>query len=187
VPFRWSLRFRLSLIITLLIAAVLVAFLWAVNQEGRRAVLQNGADRAMVAATQVANMLAQTTSRGFAELQHRAAEPGLSDFLASPSDALRARIEQRLKSLATQGQPALVVLSADGTRLLEVRNEPTAAGPPRRCRSYRANPRTRASARSSPRPASSIPTWWPRFTNPAPAKLAAVKPATPWAIWSCGV
>ena len=129
VPFRLSLRFRLSLIITLLIAAVLVAFLWAVNREVRRAVLENGGDRAMVAATQVADMLAQNTSRGFAELQRRAAEPGFSDFLASPSDTLRARLEQRLKPLAAPGQPPLAVLSADGTRLLDVRNERAAAGP----------------------------------------------------------
>lgn len=129
VPFRLSLRFRLSLIITLLIAAVLVAFLWAVNREVRRAVLANGSDRAMAAATQVAAMLAQNTSRGFAELQRRATEPGFSDFLASPSDTLRARLEQRLKPLAAPGQPPLAVLSADGTRLLEVRNERSAAGP----------------------------------------------------------
>ena len=76
VPFRLSLRFRLSLIITLLIAAVLVAFLWAANREVKRAVLQNGGDRAMVAATQVANMLAQNAARGFADSSIARPSPG---------------------------------------------------------------------------------------------------------------
>lgn len=80
VPFRLSLRFRLSLIITLLIAAVLVAFLWAVNREVRRAVLENGGDRAMAAATQVAAMLAQNTSRGFADSSVARPSPGSAIF-----------------------------------------------------------------------------------------------------------
>src|SRR5258706_14896493 len=116
-----SLRVRLPLLMTALVAGVLAVFLWAANREVERTVLRTGGERALVAATQLANVLGQSAGRGVTDVQHLAGDDHVGRFLLKPSDDLKAAVEERLRPLAVAGQPPIVLLSETGERILEVR------------------------------------------------------------------
>jgi PAS domain S-box-containing protein len=117
---RQSLRIRLPLVTTTLVAIVLALFLWAADRELERTALQSGSERALAAAVQLAQMLGQNAGRGWTELQRIAEDPTVRDGLRTPSDDLRARLRQRLQPIAIAGQPPIAVIDGEGRPVLQV-------------------------------------------------------------------
>jgi PAS domain S-box-containing protein len=127
-PSPWySLRFRLPLLTSLLIAGVLTTFLAVAYIQVERSLLQVGNARAQAASDQLATLLAQSAQQRLTDLQRAANNAAVRNYLRDPaSDATDAR--QRLSSLATAGQPAVELWTAAGERVLSVAGRPAAAG-----------------------------------------------------------
>jgi PAS domain S-box-containing protein len=121
-----SLRFRLPLAMTGLIAAVLFIFLWALNRQVERAVLFAGGERAQVAAVQLATVLAPGAVRGIAETQKVGLDQDVRSFFQDPAPALRPLVEQRLRStLAAAGQPpSITLMNSHGEPILTLETSP---------------------------------------------------------------
>jgi PAS domain S-box-containing protein len=117
---RWrSLRLRLPVLMSGLIALVLVAVFWAVNHEIEQMLLRAGSERAQAAADQLGAILAQGAARGTNEMRRIANDAEIRRFLTIPSaDATAAR--EVLTPLAVANQPSVELRTADGVRVLEV-------------------------------------------------------------------
>ena len=122
-----SLRLRLPLLISGLIAVSLLAFLSIAFVEVQRALLQAGATRALAASDQLASLLVQSTQQRAGELQRVARDPAVRAYLTRRDGAAADVARPRLQSLSSAGQPPTELWDADGARLLAV---PAAAGGP---------------------------------------------------------
>src|SRR5262245_8558239 len=120
VPLARSLRLRISLLTTALIALVIATFLAAINRELVRTTRRSGGERALTMSAQIANSLAQGGTRGLTELRRLSTHPDLVAFLSAPTDANAATVRERLQSLATPGQPPIVVMNERGEEILRV-------------------------------------------------------------------
>src|SRR5262245_30259109 len=126
-PFR-SLRVRLPLQMTTLIAVVLAAFLWTANRAITATVGRAGAERALVVATQLSNLLAQNATRGLTEMQRIAADDEIRRYVRSPAGDRAAVVERRLRPFAAAGQPPVLLLSDSGAPILEIAPASPATG-----------------------------------------------------------
>ena len=117
---RWrSLRLRLPLLMSSLIAVVLVVVFWAINREIEASLLRGGRERAQAAADQISAMVAQGAARGTNESRRLARDPAVRRYLSDPStDAAATR--DALTSLAAAGQPPVELRMADGGLVLDV-------------------------------------------------------------------
>ena len=114
-----SLRWRLPLLMTALVAAVLSTFVWAAHRTLRTTLLHEGEDRLQVASSQLAAIVARDEL--LATAQRNARAPVLASFLADPTDAeKRAAAERFLASIVAGASRRHAELwSLDGTRLAE--------------------------------------------------------------------
>src|SRR5581483_12170457 len=81
-PRAWlSLRLRVPLALSALVALVLAAFLWVAFREVEQALVQSGGARAQVAADQLASLLAQSAQQRVRDLQHAAANPDVRAYV----------------------------------------------------------------------------------------------------------
>src|SRR5689334_18380763 len=88
---RWrSLRWRLPVVMSGLIAAVVALSLWMTTRELGRVLLRTGGERAMAAADQVSAMMAQGATRGLNEMRRVAADDAVRRLLAGDGDAADA-------------------------------------------------------------------------------------------------
>jgi hypothetical protein len=117
---RRSFRLRLTVLVTALIAGVLVLLIWAANRGLDRIVLQSGQERAQGAATQLAAMLAQSTTRSLLDMQRLATDSAIGDYLTTPTEHGRNLVTDRLKALAVAAQPPVELLNATGEQILEI-------------------------------------------------------------------
>ena len=124
---RDSLRWRLPLLISLPIAAVLGVFLWLSYQGVRRTLVETAGTRATEAANQVAGMLAQSSQQRRTEMLRVAGDPAVREYLAHPGgDATAARA--RLATLALpNGVQRIELWTAAGERRLGLALPPDAA------------------------------------------------------------
>ena len=128
--FRYSLRRRLPLVTSALIAVMLTAFLWVAFREVESALLQAGSHRAQSAADQLVNLLAGSAELRVRDLRRVAREPAIVAYLQDPTDTVAPFARLQLESIAAQGQPAIELWHADGRRLLAVGAGPTVATRP---------------------------------------------------------
>ena len=117
---RHSLRVRLPLLISGLLAAVVTIFLWAAYREVEVTLLRAGGDRARGAADQVAGLLARPTQGAIEDLQRLAADADVRRYLQNPTDATRDVARARLAPLATSGVHAIELWNDAGSRLLDI-------------------------------------------------------------------
>ena len=118
---RWrSLRWRLPVFISGLMAAIVVLSLWATNRELERALLKTGGERAMAAADQVSALMAQATARGVNEVRRIAGDESLRRLLAKDADSDPEAVRRVLQPLAAAAQPPVELRAADGSLLLRV-------------------------------------------------------------------
>jgi signal transduction histidine kinase len=117
---RHSLRWRLPLLVSSLIAGVLAVFVWAAHREVERTLVSAGAERAQGAADQLATLLAQSARQRLAELRRVARDPQLARYLQNPADQTDVNVRACLATLDTPGRQVLALWSAAGDPLLVI-------------------------------------------------------------------
>lgn len=123
---RHSLRWRLPVLISALIALVVLTFLWAAYRTVETTLMRAGGERAQGAADQVASLL--DAQQAIAQLQRAATDAVLRDYLQSRTDASHEAALKRLNLLATSGPRTIGVWDDAGVRLLEISVPGAAAG-----------------------------------------------------------
>ncbi len=78
---RHSLRWRLPLIISSLVAGVIALFVWAAHREVQRTLIDAGVERAQAAADQLGTILSSSARQRLAEQRRLAADPLVARFL----------------------------------------------------------------------------------------------------------
>ncbi len=117
---RHSLRWRLPLMVSSLIACVLAVFVWAAHREVEQTLVSAGADRAQGAADQLAALLAQPAASQLLALRRVAADPALARFLRQPADETDLSARQRLTRLVTAGRQVIVLWNTAGDALVTI-------------------------------------------------------------------
>jgi two-component system cell cycle sensor histidine kinase/response regulator CckA len=130
---RDSLRWRLPVLVSALIAVVLAGFVWIAYREVERAAIQAAGERAQAAADQVSALLSPQFADRARDQQTAAADLRVRQFLQDPASGDRALVEQ---SLRLRGRGVVELWTSDGERLVEMASEPgfvmTARRPPTR-------------------------------------------------------
>jgi len=117
---RHSLRVRLPLLISALLAATVATFLWTAYREVEATLVRAGTGRAKGAAAQVANVLERSVQQGAENLRRVASDADVRRYLQDPTDDTREAARRRLASLAGAGPRRVELWNAAGTRVLEV-------------------------------------------------------------------
>jgi PAS domain S-box-containing protein len=118
VPARYSLRWRLPVLISGLIALVLATFLWAAYRRVEATLIRTAGERAQGAADQIASLLdGQRTTE---QLRQFSVDPALRHFLKLRTDDAREAARARLAALTGTAQRRIEVWDDAGARLLEV-------------------------------------------------------------------
>jgi len=111
-PARYSLRWRLPLIIAASLGVVIAGFLAVAYQEVRGKLLQAAGTRAQATADQLAGLFAQSTQQRLAELQRLSNHTTIRDLLAHPDDEHRDAARSHLTQVRT---PALQIVEVWNT------------------------------------------------------------------------
>jgi len=120
VAARHSLRVRLPLLISAILAAVVSTFLWAAYREVHATLVQAGGERARSVANQVANLIEQSSRAEVETLRRVAADADVRRYLRNPTDDTRGAARARLAPLTTNGPRRIGLWSAAGLRLLDI-------------------------------------------------------------------
>src|SRR5262245_1520480 len=113
-----SLRVRLPLFIAALIAAVLLAFVWAAHRTVESTLAQAGGERALGAAQRLADIL--NIGPALAQLRLAGADPVLRRALQAPSEDATAAASARLQA-APGNRPRIYEIWNDaGARVVSV-------------------------------------------------------------------
>ena len=123
---RHSLRWRLPLLISPLIAGVLAVFVWAAYREVEQTLVFAGAERAQSAADRLATMMAQPIGSRLFDLRRVAGDPALARYLESPADETDVTARTRMSTLVSNGHQVIVLWSATGEPLITI-TEPAEA------------------------------------------------------------
>jgi signal transduction histidine kinase len=136
---RYSLRWRLPLLVSSLIAGVLAVFVWAAYREVERTLVLAGSERAQGAADQLGTSLSEPTRSRMLALRSVASDPVLVPYLERPADETGVGVRARLTTLVTPGRQVVVLWNAAGKPLLTVTTPdeasdmaPTSPPPPSR-------------------------------------------------------
>ena len=117
---RHSLRWRLPLLVSSLIAGVLAVFVWAAYREVEQSFVSAGAERAQGAADQLGTLLAQPTRSRLLALRRVASDPLLARYLQHSADETDLSVRARLTTLVTEGRQVIVLWNAAGEPLVTV-------------------------------------------------------------------
>ncbi|MGH8637992.1 MAG: hypothetical protein ACREUZ_12735, partial [Burkholderiales bacterium] len=115
-----SLRWRLPLSISALIAVVLAAFLWAAYREVEATLVRAGGDRAQNAANQLANLLERSAQQALDELHRGAGHPDLQRYLLDQTDANREAARRLFSARPGAAARRVAVWDQAGSRVLDV-------------------------------------------------------------------
>ena len=123
-----SIRRRLPLLISALLAGVAVAFLWAAYRTVEKTLVRAGGDRAHAAGEELAGRLSAGTANALTQNQTLAKQPVLQQLLRNPTDEVHQAARNVLvPPTAKPGLRRVEVWSADGSLVLEIasgRDEP---------------------------------------------------------------
>jgi PAS domain S-box-containing protein len=115
-----SLRVRLPLLISALVAVFLTAFLWVAFRQVETALVDAGGARAQGAADQLATLLMQSGQQRLGDLQRAARSGAVRDYLRKPSDSRAIAARDRLASLTSAGQAVVEVWDSARQPLISV-------------------------------------------------------------------
>jgi PAS domain S-box-containing protein len=129
-----SLQWRLPLLISSLIFAVLTAFLLGAYREVKTTLVRAAGERARTAGTQIAGMLERSTDPGREQLRQVAANPEIRRYLRSNTQESQDGARAALTPLARGGPRRITLWSSSRALLLEIASpvSPTAATGPSR-------------------------------------------------------
>jgi PAS domain S-box-containing protein len=130
---RYSLRWRLPLLLATLIALILSAFLGVAVREVRANLLQTAGTRAQAIADQLAGLLTQSTQQRLTEFRRVARQPAVRRVLRNPTDEARESAKSSLATLTNNGPQVIEVWDNAGQCVVSLPLPPTAATvlPPR--------------------------------------------------------
>jgi signal transduction histidine kinase/ActR/RegA family two-component response regulator len=131
---RHSLRVRLPLLFSGLIAVIVATCLWVAYREVEATLVRAGGLRATAAADQLGSIFERSAQQSRESLRRIAADPDVGRYLREPSDGTRAAAQARLATLATANIRRVELWNEAGVRLLAVQapasgNEGTPALP----------------------------------------------------------
>src|SRR2546423_7929284 len=126
---RYSLRWRLPVLICLLIVVILATFVWVTFREVERNLVQTAGSRASGACDQLALLLAQSTQQRMADLHRAAGHAAVRDCLQRGSDEACQAARADLSWLAGTGQARIELWTAAGERRLSAGDPPAAQAP----------------------------------------------------------
>lgn len=129
LPRRYSLRWRLPLLVCGIITIVLASFLAVAYRRVETTLVAAGGARARNAAGQVANLLESSVERALGEMRRVADEPGVQQFLQNPTGGDRQAARTSLSSLAQGGGRRITLWEVEGHRLLEIDLPASGSGP----------------------------------------------------------
>jgi signal transduction histidine kinase len=117
-PASRSLRVRLPLLISALIACSLLIFLLLSRAQIQTALMRSGEARAQSVADQLGNLLAQGQQQRLTELRRIGRDPAVMEYLHHPDTADASKAKARLATLTTAAQPPVELWDTAGHRLL---------------------------------------------------------------------
>lgn len=124
---RQSLRLRVPLVLSLLIAALLGSFLWAAARGVEKTLVRAAGDRMTKAAAHVSQFIGGPQALG--PVERVASNPAVADFLEAPSEERRAVVDALLASARQGTSPRSGDLwNARGERVYHVASEPPPTG-----------------------------------------------------------
>ena len=129
LPRRYSLRWRLPILVCVVLIVVLAAFLVAAYREVETTLVSAAGVRAQNAAGQVANLLVSSAERALSEVRRTADDPAVKRFLQNPTDPAREAVRGSLVPLTQSGPRRIELWSGAGNRLLEVVVPASGSGP----------------------------------------------------------
>ena len=117
-----SLRWRLPLLISALILAMLTTFLLMAYRQVEGTFERGAGERAQTAADQLANLFIRSTQQGLEGLGRAATDPVVRRYLQQPNDVTRDEARKRLAVLAPIGPRSrrIELWDDSGTRVLEI-------------------------------------------------------------------
>jgi PAS domain S-box-containing protein len=117
---RHSLRWRLPILVSALVAVLLAIFLWTVYRELRRELVETAGERAQFAADQVGELLGTATRQRLAELRAAGDSAAVRQHLAAPSAQRLPAVEAALGALVTSADHAASLVTATGRLIASV-------------------------------------------------------------------
>jgi two-component system cell cycle sensor histidine kinase/response regulator CckA len=117
---RHSLRWRLPVLFSGLIALVVATFLWAAYRQLEDTLLHEGAGHALTAAAQVGALLAQSAQQRLDVVGRAAADGAVREYLEAPTESARQRVRERLASLISSDLQTVDLWNQRGERVLRV-------------------------------------------------------------------
>ena len=203
---RYSLRWRLPLLVSSLVVGVLAVFVWAAYREVEQTLVSAGAERAQGAADQLGTLMAQSARSRLLALRQVASDPALVRYLQHPVDQTDVSVRRRLTTLVTTGHQVIVLWSAVGEPMVAITAPDEAAdmAPTGRAAAAvadRATVRDQQARWSSPRASSRFRTWptvrrWATSPSGVPCRCrllptssiasSAEAPWCWWAAWATG-
>lgn len=122
-PLLRTLRWRLPILVALLIAGAFIAFLTVTYHEVDAALLRSARQRAQAAADELAGLLGNARQR-VSDMNRVAADPTVQAFLRTRSPDERAAAENELRSLVIPGTQLSELWGATGERVLSIASSP---------------------------------------------------------------
>jgi PAS domain S-box-containing protein len=126
-PARYSLRWRLPLVMAALLGFVIAAFLAVAYQQVKASLVQAAGTRAQATADQLAGLFVQSTQQRFTELQRFAAHATLRELLERPDNETRNAARSHLGALRSPTVQIVEVWNTDGQCVLTVATPTTPA------------------------------------------------------------
>jgi PAS domain S-box-containing protein len=109
-----SLRWRLPLLVSVLMAAVMALAVWAAYRQVDQTLAQAGSDRAVGAADQLSTLLGSSARLRLDELRRLAADPAVTRYLKNPVDQTDVVVRRRLAAFTRPGRQLFVLSNAQG-------------------------------------------------------------------------
>jgi signal transduction histidine kinase len=134
-PARFSLRWRLPLLIAGLIAVVVATFLAAAYREVQADLVRAAMSRGQAAADELGGLFGQSSQLRLNEIRQVASKPVVVRFLEEPTDTTREAARTGLAALTTTGPQVIDLWNDAGVRVLTLATPAKAgdvlpAGPP---------------------------------------------------------
>jgi PAS domain S-box-containing protein len=109
-----SLRWRLPLLVSALVAAVMALAVWGAYRQVDRTLAQAASDRAVGAADQLSTLIGGSARQRVDELRRLAADPVLARYLLDPADETDVVVRRRLAAYTRPGRQLFVLYDLGG-------------------------------------------------------------------------
>jgi signal transduction histidine kinase len=117
---RDSLRWRLPLMISVVVLIVLSTFLWTMTRALEQTLLRGAGDRAQAAAEEIATAMNQSMVKGVADLRRATSNDAVVQYFDAPSKESADRVKALLQPAAAPGQPPIELWDAQRGSVMQI-------------------------------------------------------------------